>query len=163
MPKATHVYVYVCIIPSYWQICYIALDSDSPVCLTCNSFNQVLSVHYRIDFNDCVACTVLLLRLWRHHACGDVGPWCAVQLAVYCPLPVLSAQANTHSELLWSVLCPWQPLGRLPEDERTRGSSVRPATLHFDKQMADPPTRISLWIHTHVVFVCVSPKNTDIY
>lgn len=48
---------------------------------------------------------------------------------------LLSAQANTHSE----------PLGRLPEDKHTRGSSVSPATLCFDKQMADsPPPRISL-------------------
>lgn len=83
--KATRVYIYI--IPSCCQICCIALDSDSRICLTCNSFNQVPSVHYRIDFNDCVACTFLWLQLWRHHGCGDDGPWCAVQLAVCCRLP----------------------------------------------------------------------------
>lgn len=61
--------------------------------------------------------------LWRR--------WPLVCCTASCVLFIaglLSAQANTHSE----------PLGRLPEDERTRGSSVPPATFRFDKQMADP-------------------------
>lgn len=58
-------------------------------CLTCNSFNQVLSVHYRIDFNDCVACTFFLLPLWCHRDSGDDGPRCACTACCCCLFPVL--------------------------------------------------------------------------